>query len=227
MRASILFLLLCWQTAFADWKADVKWYWFTGPTPAVAVTSSNIVNVFHATGSVSSVSIGDITGPLPGLCTGFVTDGVCGGSVANCTWTHHHNNEYNDAYLFYTCRPMTEGITYVATNLVVGRKVTWWSRVDEVWYDGTITFAFEEGLHSFPDGESAWYGLFVFDGHQAVSGDSGSPCYTTNGDYAGTVSGQSGSQTRVKYLFPSGARHRPPPDAAAGLAGLFNGDPDK
>lgn len=225
-----LLLLFCF-CARADWKTTQVFYWFNNTQPSVAVTASNIISIDHATGTVGAVQIGDYTGILPGLCTSFISDGVCGGSIQNCQWGHQYNNVTNDIYAFYTCRPVASGISYVYTNVIAGLDITWFSIADSTWYNGTITFDFTPQLVTFTDGSTAVYAPFIFNGHQAVSGDSGSPIFTRTGDFIGCVSSAAGGgQTNGKYLFPSGVHTRPVnPNVpgTAGLSALFNSDPDR
>lgn len=225
---TLAILFLFGTQLLGDWKADVRWYYFSGVIPGVAVTSSNVISCEHSSGSFTAVQVGDTGGVLSGLCTGFVADGICGGSVQNCEWGRQHKNETNDVYLFYTCRPVVLGITPIATNIISGLNLTWWSILDEVWYNGTIIFDFPGTLHNFADGETGYESVFIFNGHQAQSGDSGSPIYTETGELAGVVTAQGGGGTTIgRYLWPSGAQTRSQVAFHPGVAQLFNSDPDR
>jgi len=232
-----IFFLAAWLTAqsvLADWKSDLVVYWMTGH-PSIAITSSNIFGIEHAAGSFTGVSIGDQTGPLSGLCTGFVTDGVCGGSVQNCTWTRRYRNSTNDAFLYRTCRPLSSGISYVATNTVPGTPVQWLSIVDRVWYTGTVFGDCCGFPYTFPDGMVAYYGVLYFDGHMPVAGDSDSPLFARNQDgvhwdFAGAVAGTDSGHVVAYFLWPEGVQYRPSSPAVisnVGLSQLFNSDPDR
>lgn len=227
MKYLLFLLCLCARSA-----APINlpyFYWFINNVPAVALTSSNIVSVDHATGSFSSVQIGDQHGILSGLCTGFVTDGVCGGSIQDCQWSHQYNNITNDSYFFYTCRPVTLGITYIQTNVTVGSHVVVLDNVDNTWKSATINFTTGGTVYTFPDGETAYYEVMIFEGFTPVSGTSGSPVFTPIGDYVGNVTATSSVTNGILHaLYPSGARYRPRgSDGAAGLSALFNSDPDR
>ncbi len=227
-----LFFILCFY-ARADWRTNQVFYWFNNTQPAVAITSTNILNIQHATGSVTSVEIGDQTGILTNLCTGFISDGVCGGSIQNCTWGHQYNNVTNDAYLFVTCRPVTNGITYVVTNAVVGMGVSWFSTITRQWYNGQVTLTQAPFPYTFPDGMVANYGTVTFNGPVSVSGDSGSPVFDQLGSLIGALAARDstsfpGTTNNVAYyLWPSGVQTRPPTSGVAGLGAFFNSDPDR
>lgn len=228
----ILSLWIFTCAVLADWRTSQVFYWFNNTQPAVALTSSNIVSVDHATGSVTGVQVGDYTGILSGLCTGLVANGTCGGTILDCQWSRLAKNEFNDTYFFKTCRPIVSGITPIATNIAIGLAVTWFSINDHVWYNGNLTFYGTGSLHTFPDGETGWYGIYIFDGHQASGGDSSSPIFTVNGDYMGCVTSIGGGQTIGAHLFPSGSTYRSviiPANTvgATGFSALFNSDPDR
>jgi hypothetical protein len=226
-----LFLLLC-LCARGDWRTNQVFYWLTDH-PSVAITSTNILNIQHASGSITSAQIGDQTGVLSGLCTGFISDGVCGGSIQNCTWGHQYNNVTNDAYLFLTCRPVTNGITYVVTNATVGMGVSWFSIITRQWYTGQVTLTQSPFPYTFPDGMVANYGTVTFDGPVSVAGDSGSPVFDQLGSLIGALAARDttsfpGTTNNVAYyLWPSGVKTRPLSSGVNGLADLFNSDPDR
>lgn len=223
-----LLLLLCF-CAKADFRDSLYLYWFAGSVPGVALTSSNVVSVYHVTGAFTSVQIGDQSGVLPGLCTGFVSDGICGGSVQNCEWGHQYNNVTNDSFFFYTCRPVTLGITPIQTNVTVGSQVVWLDNADATWKSATITFAPTGTVYNFPDGETGFYQVMIFTGSTPVSGSSGSPVFTPRGEYVGAVTATSFVTNGILHaLYPSGSTYlRPASPGAAGLSALFNSDPDR
>jgi hypothetical protein len=195
----------------------------------MAITATNILGCEHASGSVSGVQIGNSLGIDTNLCTAFVSDGVCGGSVQNCTWGHQYNNSTNDTFLFLTCRPVTNGITYIVTNPPVGLAVVWYSIARLQWFTGTVTFHDSPTDYTFPDGMHAVGGLITFNGTIAIGGDSGSPVFNTVGDLVGVVTGTAGPDTAANYLWPDAARTRPTTNGNSGVAGLgalFNSDPD-
>jgi len=206
MKYLLLLLCLC---ARADWKADQRFYWFNNTTPGVAITPSVVHDINHAVGSVTSVQIGDQTGVLASYCTGFTDPSSPCGSVQNCTWPHTYNNVVNDALNFLTCRPMTVGITYIATNYTASTGIVWFSAVSRVWITGTITSMTPGFLYTLPDSSKAWYGTVTFNGQQAVSGDSGSPVFNLAGDFIGSVAALDTGQTVAYYLYPAGATYRP------------------
>lgn len=214
----------------AGWKESQIFFWFNSTTPAVAVTSSNIVNIEHATGSVTGVQIGNPIGIDTNLCTGFVTDGVCGGSIADCQWGRNYKLETNDVYLFHTCRPVTSGIAYVNTNGIVSMPIVWYSAARLQWFTGFITHVEPIVLETFGSGEQALYGQYWIDGTLAIAGDSGSPMFDTQGNFMGCVAATAGGPALpnfVYFLFPLNVMARPPTGGAAGLGALFNSDPDR
>ena len=222
MRTPRVLILWLWCiSAFADWKDTQFLYFWNGITAGVALTSTTIFGINHAVGPFTSVQIGDQTGPLPSYCTGFVN---CPLSIQNCEWVYDHQNITNDRLLFVTCRPVTNGITYVATNVVVGTPVVWFSTITQGWITGgVVTFIIDEAPVTFPDGSTATLGTFLFNGPQAVSGDSGSPVFlAASGDFLGSVTSLSIVGTTVgRWAYPSGSHTRPVPAARAGLSALF------
>lgn len=226
----ILTLLLFVQSVTASlWQTNQYFYWFSGATPAVALTPDWLINIDHATGSVTSVQIGDQTGVLPAYCTTFVN---CPTSIQNCEWVRDHKNLYNDTYGFIACRPLTNGITYIQTNMIGGvTQVSWFSAVSRTWISGTVQSVVSEELRTFGDGSKAWFGVCIFQGQQAISGDSGSPVFTADGDYIGAVKSISGVDLTLAYfLYPEAAQYRPASSTTVNLgvlSGLFNSDPDR
>jgi hypothetical protein len=199
---SVSLWLLC-ISALGDWKADQFFYLFNGSTPGVALNTNTIFCIDHAVTGTTSVQIGDQNGLLPSYCTTFIN---CPTSIQNCQWLYNHVNVTNDRLLFITCRPLTNGITRIATNVTVGTPVTWFSNVTRAWIDGAITFITDESPVTFPDNSIATIGMFIFDGPQAVSGDSGSPVFvSSSGDFVGSVSALAGGGTTVgKWAYPHG-----------------------
>lgn len=231
MRFLVL-LFLCLSARAASWQSSIPFYWYNDTHPGVALSSSNISGIFHASGSVSAVQVGDQNGINAGLCTGFISDGVCGGSVQNCQWGLRYRNVTNDSFLFFTCRAINTQPSYVATNVAVGAPVTWFSLADRTWYNGVVTINDEPTsgfLYTFPDGETGWFYTMTFTaGGGPTGGNSGSPVFTVNGDYIGSAAYVDGGNLVALALYPSGAQHRPPSSpATAGLASLFNSDPDR
>lgn len=226
----LLFLFLALGVR-ADWKSDLRVYWFNNTHPGIALTASNIVSVEHVTGNVTSVQIGDHNGILSGLCTGFISDGVCGGSVQNCQWGRRFKQETNDSFFFHTCRPVTTGIQYIQTNTTVGSHVTILSVVDKLWHNATVNYADGGFVYSFPDGETAYLETMICEGWNPASA-SGSAVFTPTGDYVGTINASSAVTNAIIHTFyPSGSTYRPATPVntggAAGLSALFNSDPDR
>ena len=123
------------------------------------------------------------------------------------------------------CRPLTNGITYVATNVVVGTQITWFSTIRRQWLSGSVVDTITGGLEIFSDGMTAWTGIIGFNGPQALSGDSGSPVFTTTGDFVCSVDFISGTNTYGVFAYPNNSRVRPAPSPT--LPSTFlQGDPE-
>lgn len=195
-----------------SWQDDQILYWANNTNPMVAITSTCIHGIDHATGTVTGVQIGDQTGILPGLCTGLITAGTCAESQ-NCIWGRDHKNVYNnvpgtDRLLFVACRPVTLGIAFVASGVAAGTPVTWFSTARSVWLTGVVTVVVNGAPVTFADGITAAIGYLEFSGTQAISGDSGSPVFTSDGDFVASVGGISGADTVAVWAYPSGSQTR-------------------
>lgn len=229
----ILWLLLS-LSAFADFRnSQILYWWPTGNpkgTPGVALTSTMVHGIDHAVGSLTGIQIGDTNGIDASYCTTFVN---CPTSIQNCTWAYDHQNIYNDTLLFVTCRPVTNGITYISTNLVNGDALIWYSSARTNWITATVDLVFGDHLETFADTTTAWVGIVLTTaGTVPISGDSGSPVFRTNGDFVGSVAAIGGGGTTIIYFaYPEGSTYRPaegPSSVNVGvLSGLFNSDPDR
>lgn len=204
----ILALCLCGRAA--DWKDVQPILWFNNVNPGIALTASVVHQIDHAVGSVTRIQIGDQTGILPSMCTGLVTAGSCP-QMQDCEWDRDHNNVFNDTIQFVTCRPLTCPITYIATNIFVGQPIVWFQTSTKTWLSSTLSFTFPFGDHveTFSGGETGWAGSCIMAATPA-GGDSGSPVFTTNGDFIGSVVGLAAPTGGViNYLYPNGSQYRP------------------
>lgn len=206
----ILLIALC-LCARADWKSDLRILWFNNANPGIALTSTSVHQIDHAVGSVTRIQVGDQTGILTNLCTGIVTGGTCG-PMQNCEYDRDHKNLDGDTLLFVTCRPITTPTSYIATNLVPGQVLTYFSTVTKTWVATTITFTFPGSDHlvTFADTTTAWAGVFTAS-TTPTGGDSGSPVFTQDGDFCGSIVGTGGGGTGAvcNFLYPSGSTYRP------------------
>jgi hypothetical protein len=224
----ILFALSC--RAASPWQTNQLFYLWTNNCAGIALTTNVIHGIDHAVGSLSDVQIGNYSGRLSGYCTASVN---CPAPIPNCTWVYDHLNVTNDRLLFITCRPITNGIAYIQTNMTAGDSLVWFSTVSQDWITATLAFDIPEGVVTFADGMTAYTGIGIMQGQQGVSGDSGSPVFTANGDFCGSVNAISGSDLTIfKYAYPGDSQYRPVSPGlnikgAAGLSGLFNSDPDR
>lgn len=219
MKRFILWFMLALASR-ADWKDTQLFYLMAGHIPCVALTSNKLHGVTHVASLFSGVQIGHVDAVDPSYCTGFtpITD-PCG-SIANCSWSQAHANVKNDSYLFVTCRPVTNGITYIATNLVWGvTPVVWWSQARSQWLYATLDFWNPFEIVTYDDTSTALYGQFGFTGTAPISGDSNGPCFTLTGEYIGSVGQTAPGHGYGSFSYPSDARTRPvtPPTPAVSV----------
>lgn len=208
MRLFILLVFLLSSKCFAyQWQTNQIFYLFANSYFGVALTTNRIHSVDHIAGGYTSVQIGDQTGVLTNYCTGLVSD-QCGFSQA-CEWNRLYKAETNDIIHFVTCRPMTLGITTIATNIVENvTRVSWFSNARRIWISGTIINYFGEHTANLSDGSKAWNGLVIFDGPQAISQDSGSPVFTENGDFVCSVTSiTNDGRTVGGFAYPEGSQY--------------------
>jgi len=218
--------------ASADWKSSQVIYFYSATHPAVMLTTNTVSGIQHASGSVSAIQIGDQNGINTNLCTAFISDGVCGGSIPNCEWGHITNNLVVDVYLFSTCRPLTNGLTQVVTNLAVGSPVVIYALLSKTWHNATLTSNNEAigFVTTFDDGSTGFfYTSTVTNPGLPTSGQSGSLVFTQNGVFIGHLSGLDGGDFALMSLYPNGVTYGSTSSSsgAAGLSALFNSDPDR
>lgn len=223
-------LLLAARLYAADWKDTQLFYYFDGHIAGVAITTNVVHSVQHVASLFSSVQIGNSTGVLPSYCTTFTSPSSPCGSIQNCQWIADHVNVTFDAYQFITCRPVTNGITYVATNLYEGRPIVWWSDQRHTWLSGSMWFYNPISVETYADGSTAQYGTFAFyTATPPIEGDSGSPAFTIEGDFIGSIGQTMPGAGLGSFAIPSNARYRPAtsvPKRASNFGAYFNHDTD-
>lgn len=216
----LLILLLTLSAQTADWRTNQVFYWMAN-TPNVAITTTAIHGMYHATGAITTGVIGDQTGPLASYCNGFNSHGTCA-EQANCYFARDHVNYTYDPYIHVSCRLLTNGITPIAANIIVGTPVSWFSSVRREWYPGTVTVTYTNGPTSFGDGMTVKNGVAWFNGTRAIPGDSGSPVFTSSGDFIGSVRAYIDPDlTVVEWFHPVDGVVVSPHPSAAGWKGIF------
>jgi len=230
MKKLFLLLILCGKLNAASyaWQTNQVFYWFNYAS-GIALSTNVVAAASHAASVYTSCQIGNSTGVLTNLCTGFNVDCM----ELDCTWGRDHLNVLIDTMWHIPCRPVTNGITYIAnvTNLVVGTPVVWYSQVAHQWIEAQVYAKCCHGDDTFADGMTGTYGLIDFIGQQPVGGDSSSPIFTLDGDYIGGVwSISSTNLFAASYMFPNNATLRPvtptPPSPQGSIGTILNSDPD-
>jgi len=229
MKKLFLLIALCCklQGATYAWQDTQVFYWFNYAA-GICVSSNVVCAASHAASVYTSCQIGNSTGVLTNLCTGFNVDCM----ELNCDWKRDHINVLIDTMWQIPCRPYTNGITYIAnvTNLVAGTPVVWYSQVSHAWINAEVYAKCCHEDDTFADGMTGTYGLIDFIGQQPQYGDSSSPIFTLAGDYIGGVWSISGTNMfSASYMFPNNATLRPTAPStsplAEGLSSLLNPSP--
>lgn len=222
-----LLSLLLTISASASWMDTQFFYLVNEETaPLVALTTTKLHGIWHASSPYTSVQIGNSSGFLTNYCNGFTDPESPCGSIQNCEWIYTSRNETNDAYLFLTCRPVTNGITYIATNYSAGTPVVWLSNARNEWINGNIQSVVSTHVATFEDNSRAWIGTVIIEGTQVIAGDSESPVFLLNGDFVCAMADEGeGGVSIGLFAYPEGAQYRP--TFSASVSALFNSDPDQ